>query len=53
MAKENEMCRACSTYEREKRSAYGVLVEKSEAKKSVGKLRHRRENSIVSYLGFA
>jgi hypothetical protein len=37
--KENEMGRACSTYEREKRIVYGVFMEKSEAKKSDGKSR--------------
>jgi hypothetical protein len=32
MVKENETGRACSTYERKKRIAYGVFMEKSEAK---------------------
>jgi hypothetical protein len=40
------MGRACSTYEREKRHAYRILVGKPEGKKPLGRPRRRWENNI-------
>jgi hypothetical protein len=42
----SEMGQACSTYGRERRSVYRVLVGKPEGTRPIGRCRHRWEDNI-------
>jgi hypothetical protein len=39
--KKNEMGRACSMYEKDRRAAYKILVRKPDEKRPLGKVRRR------------